>query len=308
LPNIVKWENEKEKHMWQFKLWGWIHITTFIILIAVSFALIFFTRKKDFRTRRLVGIIYGVVGMLILLSRNIEVAIVTSTQEGGVRVPDIIPLQMCHIAHFVIFFAFYFDSKILFNFCYCILMPAALMALIFAGGLTNVADYTDSIFTFRGMAYLFGHTQIVSSCIYALGAGFVEIKVKNILKTSGVVLATYILMLLLSNLMLVFYQGTPFEKFCNYFYSIAPSKGTPLVLFYYATLDIHLGSFVFNPVYLLGTATFGIAIEFFLAGIYYLIRFKMFPKYFKRVETKIAHDPLFKTAGSFTGEQSNQVE
>lgn len=155
-------------------------------------------------------------------------------------------------------FAFIFNNKTLFALSFCLNLPAAFTSIVFANSLENY----NTLLTFRGMAYLWGHLLIVSIVLWSYFIGFVKIDKKTFLKTVITMAVLYLSAHLINNLLRL--TGlTP-----NYFYTIIPEDGTPLEWFYNLGQDYQLGSFVINPIYLLMSMFFGLVVVIIFYFIY----------------------------------------
>lgn len=207
------------------------------------------------------GVILSIIAIIILLLRNIEIFIVSNYQIDS----EIISLQICHFANFVLFFAFLKDDKVWFVLAFCLNLPAALLSIIFAESLTN---YTH-LFSFSAQAYIWGHMMIVGITLWAFINEFIVINFKIWVKT-----IFFKLMFLVSVPVNMFISNLT-GKTANYFYSLEPK--TPLKLLYSLGKEISFINFTINPIYLLIIIVFGIIVVMFFYVIYFLVN-KLFLK------------------------------
>lgn len=264
-----------------FEMWGWKHILFMLMPIIVFFVLHFSCKKTSEKTKQTVGIVVSAVGVLILILRGIEIWVVKGPNG------DMIPLQVCHIATIFLFVAFVTRNKTLFAMMFCFFLPAAVMAVIFASALANPLYY-PTIINFRGLAYIMGHTLIIGPILWAVSIKFITISFKTFLKSLLFAFFMYVAALLATN----FVYNVLGLKDANYFYSIAPESGTPLVFFYQFGSMLNWGGFIWNPLYMLSTMIFGYIIIAALYGVYVLAG--CLPKLFHAMLTSITQRKILK--------------
>src|SRR5690606_19826764 len=166
--------------------------------------------------------------------------------------PELIPLQICHFANIVLLIAFLKDNKSMFATAFCFNLPCALLAIIFANSLENYAN----ILTFRGLAYIFGHLLIVGITLWSLLIGFMKVTIKDAAKGLIFILSMFILSIPINNL---FNYLMP-DYSSNYFYSIKPEGGTPLVAMFKLGHEIIFLGMKMNLVYILLFLILGTAV------------------------------------------------
>ena len=244
-------------HMtFQFQMWGWAHILS-ILLPAILVVIFHFSmRKKSFQTKRKFGIILCCIMIAILIARNIKVFTVLGFSS------QLIPFQVCHLANFILLFAFIFNNKLLFALAFCFFLPAAIAATLFADALYAYS----TIFDLRAQVHIWGHALIVSSIIWALLNGFIMIKFKTALLTVGIVAGIYFFLLVFGNVLMVL--GTDQVW---YFYVILPEPGTPLEMFFNWGTQYNWGWFYINPIYMLFKFFLAITVIFTFYGIFLLL-------------------------------------
>ncbi len=241
-----------------FTMWGWLHIV-FILSPIIFFVILHFIAKgKTYKQKQTIGIIVAIIAVILLLLRNIEIFITNGYKLDA----ELIPLQICHFANFVLLFAFLKDNKTLFGLAYCLNLPAAIMSIIFANSLENYL----TMFTFKAGAYLFGHMIIVGVSIFAVAEGFVVLNKKIIRNTLITILIIFISSLLISNIL-----NIVLGLDANYFYALKPEEGTPIEWFYNWGSNIEIGKFIFNPLYLLLTGLLGVVVVLCFCGLYKVI-------------------------------------
>ncbi|UPM56339.1 TMEM164 family acyltransferase [Gottfriedia acidiceleris] len=238
-----------------FQMWSPFHF----LFMASPFLFVtlfyFLFRRFNHQKIRLIGMCFSLIGIALLVGRNIEIY-----HKVNQISPEEIPLQICHFANFILFFAFLFESELLFSIAFCFNLPAALVSIIFANGLTNY----QSLLTWQGMAYLWGHMLIVGIVLWAYFNNMIVINLKILRKTMSLIIILYILSIFVNNLFMKWME--PFTS--NYFYTMAPEKGTPLEYFYKlgketTTLGLH-----YNPIYLLMLLLVGLFVVFLFYLIY----------------------------------------
>ena len=141
-----------------FTLWSPLHYFMMIGPFVITFIMNFILKNKSYQTKRMVGIYLSILAILLLFARNIEIFVLSGFKMDY----EIIPLQICHFANFVLLYAFWKKSDTAFGLAFLFNLPLAYLSLIFADGLENYAN----ILTFRGQAYIFGHMLIVLITIF----------------------------------------------------------------------------------------------------------------------------------------------
>ena len=240
-----------------FQMWSLFHFA-FILLPFVSLIVfMYFTKNKTYEQKRKLGIIVSLIGVLLLVLRNAEIF----ANEGWSA--ELLPLQICHFANFVLLFAFLKDNKPMFALAFALNLPAAFASIVFANGLENYA----TLICLRGIAYILGHALIVFLTLWAWLSGFVVINKGILSKTILIMLILYISAVVVNNL-LVLTGITP-----NYFYTLRPENGTPLEIFFKWGTTVKIGFLEFNPVYLFLSAIFGFIVVVIFYGLYLLHKY-----------------------------------
>lgn len=220
----------------KFQMWGSIHIFMLLSPIFFTFILHKITINYSYEKKRMTGISLSIIAILMLLLRNLEIFVL----RGYAFDYEIVPLQICHFANFVLLYAFYKDDKTFFSFAFLFNMLMAAISLIFADGLENYAN----LVTFRGFAYIFGHILIVVISFWAYLNDFVKTNRNVIIKSMILLDLLVILSVFVNNFFrLVLNQSS------NYFYTFKPEGGTPLEFFYNLGNINKLGAFEVNTIY-----------------------------------------------------------
>jgi hypothetical protein len=235
-----------------FQMWSVLHLAYIASPVVLAILLYRWTKHNSMSTNRTIGIVLSALAVLILVVRNLDIWIRTGFSY------EIIPLQICHFANFVLLGAFLFKNKTLFALSFTLNMPAAYMSIIFANSLSNYDDF----FRIRPQAYFWGHLLIVMIALWAVMVRQVRIDTKVLMKTFGLMVVMFFSAVVINNLFTLVGM-TP-----NYFYAMRPEKGTPLEWFYTVTDPIMIGRFMIHPVYWILTGLFAVVIVGVLAVVY----------------------------------------
>jgi uncharacterized membrane protein YwaF len=239
-------------------MWSPFHLLFIASPFIATLILQLTVRRKSFETKRRIGFWLAVACVVILFLRNAEILVKNDWEINA----EVIPLQICHFANFVLLWAFWKNDRVTFALAYCLNLPAALMSILFANSLEN---YT-TLLTFRAQAYLWGHMLIVATTLFAFLNGFVRIDGKTFGRTALLMLGLYAGGLVISNVL-----NAVFGFSANYFYALRPEGGTPLELFYDWGTTYSLGFFQINPVYLMLTAAVGATVVSAFYGLYRVV-------------------------------------
>lgn len=253
----------------KFHLWSFLHYFMIVSPVFIAYFLFFFTKTKSYETKRKIGIGMSWIAVIILIARNIDLFIL----NGYVIAYDLVPYQVCHLANFVLLYAFYKKSTIAFGLAFIFNLPLAYVSLIFADGLT---EYT-SILNIHGQAYIWGHMLIVIITLYAYLQGFIKLDFKKYVKLVIIIIVYSYIGIVLNNLFRIF-----FSQEANYVYTYAPAPGTPLVDLYNLGSVINIGDFQFNAFYILILTILAILITFSIYSVGFHLPASSKNKYFKR--------------------------
>ncbi len=252
-----------------FHLWSFLHFFMMISPFIIAYILYFIYKNKSEPEKRKVGIILSVIAVLLLVLRNIELFVLRDFTFDA----ELVPLQICHFANFVLLFAFIKRSDTLFGLAFLFNLPLGYLSLVFADGLENYS----TILNFRGQAYIWGHMLIVIITLYAYLTGFVKVDLKRYISVAKLVTFLYILSAFVNNIFRIFLNAPS-----NYFYTEHPEKGTPLEFFYSLGNVSNIGGFEINIMYMISLLIFGYLVTF----IFYLLCFEL-PYYLKHKEFKL---------------------
>lgn len=200
----------------KFDMWGIEHFLYLLSPFIILGILYLILRNKSYKIRYITGVIIGIISLLILVIRNIDIYV-----RNGFD-PELIPLQVCHIGNIFVFISLVFRSKIATSVAWTLNLFAAYCAMIFADSLANY----DSILCIRAQAYVWGHIFIVVGAIYAVMFKIVRIDLKSFI--SGVAV---LFVLLIPAIILNSYFNDVMGESINYFY-MYDYKGTPLKFLY----------------------------------------------------------------------------
>jgi hypothetical protein len=254
-----------------FTMWSFGH---YLFMLSPFFLLLLlnrYTKKSSLENNRKIGIVLSLVAIIILLLRNIEIWVARDFRFDI----ELVPLQVCHFANFVLLFAFMTKKQTWFNLALTLNLPAAFVSILFANSLANYS----TIVSFRGFAYIFGHILLVTIPLWAYHVGFIKLNMNSFIKTLKLVATLYFLSLFINNLMYVL-----FGQYSNYFYSLKPERGTPLEAFFkFGENRFLFDFFQINPVYILLTGIFGLLVMFSLYTLFYLNQTSMLKEGFKKL-------------------------
>jgi len=219
----------------KFEMWSLIHIL-YLLSPFILFAIIFFAiRKAGDKTKYVVGIVIGVISILIIIARNVDIFI-----RSGWGV-EVIPLQACHIGSIIVGLALILKKKWLLLVSFCFNMLPAILAMLFADSLANY----DTILKLRAQAYIWGHIFIVVGALYGIFVYKNTFTKRDLLYSLIFVSTCLIVAILCNNLFRLWFNWAP-----NYFY-LFNYKGTPLKFLYNAIPVSTYGWFEINWLYTL---------------------------------------------------------
>ena len=223
-----------------FTMWSFGHILFIISPFIFTYILHKATMNLNQDQKREVGINLSIIAIGILLARNVEIFIRNDYQFDV----ELVPLQVCHFANFVLLYSFWRRSDVGFALAFCLNLLAAFVSIVFADGLAN---YT-SILNTRGVAYILGHIIIVVITVWAFLNDFIYIKKRTLYLTVLVVEVMIVLSVFINNLMYRL-SGT----YSNYFYTEHPESGTPLEWGWNWGKEYTYGDFKINYIYVIVT-------------------------------------------------------
>lgn len=237
----------------KFEMWSVLHIIFIISPIIFTGILYLFTKNTNKEKLYKIGFYLSLFAVLLLIARNIEIFIVDGYKFSG----ELLPLQICHFANFVLLYAFWKKDQAFFALAFCLNLPAALLSIIYANSLTNY----ETMFTIRAQVYLWGHMLIVGITVWALLVDLIKIDKKVLIKTLKLMIGLYLGAIIINNLLSLININS------NYFYTLRPESGTPLEIFFKLGKTYSFGFFEINFIYLILTAILGVLV----VTIFYLI-------------------------------------
>jgi len=235
-------------------MWSFGHLLFLLLPIVLTIIFHYSFKKKTYEEKRKIGIKLSWIAIHILFLRNIEIFINNGYQFDI----ELLPLQVCHFANFVLLYAFMKDSKPAFGLAFTINLAAAFVSILFADGLENYS----TILNFRGQAYIWGHAIIVAIAAWGFMNNFVILDKKTYLKTLKLSGILFGISLIVNNLFGIFTNN-----YSNYFYTNHPEKGTPLEWFWNWGTEVNISGFKFNIVYIIGTMILGFLVTLILYGV-----------------------------------------
>ena len=237
-----------------FKLWSIWHYIYIISPFAIFIALYFLLRKRSKKTKEIVGIILGILSILILVVRNVDIYL-----RSGWDL-EVIPLQVCHIGSIIAGFALIFRKKWLIVTTFCFNMIPAILAMVFADSLANY----DTILKIRPQAYIWGHIFIVVCALYGMFILLPKLTKKDLINSISFVTGSSVVAVICNSAFRTLLGWTP-----NYFY-LYDYKGTPLKFLYNVVPTSVYGWFSINWFYTIALFLFFVVVFillFFLAKL-----------------------------------------
>jgi hypothetical protein len=271
-----------------FELFGIWHILIIIAPIAGLSLLIFFTRKLKREVSYKIGFWISVLAVTILVIRSITYMIWGYLESSATnffarlfgKIIYVLPLQICHLANIIFYIAYRKKNNLMFSIGYTINLPAALLALVFAGDLQDMIN-SDTSYTFLNgfniFVYIFGHSLLVIMPIYSLFHKHFSLNIKGVSKVVMAFGGLYLFFFLFDNLFnYIFVLKLNDFATANYFFPLWGQGGPPLSTFTEIgssvwALDKAGGWFIFNPIYMLLTMLLGTIIVFAFYGVYILL-------------------------------------
>ena len=141
-----------------FDLWSFWHFLYILSPVIISTIIYLSIIKSTNRTKNIIGYVLGIISILILVIRNIDIFI-----REGIGV-EVIPLQVCHIGSLVAGLALLFRKKWLIATAFCFNLIPAFLAMVFADALVNY----DTLLKIRPQTYIWGHILIIVCSLYGV--------------------------------------------------------------------------------------------------------------------------------------------
>lgn len=237
-----------------FTMWSFGHLMFILSPVLLTVIFYYAFKNKSYEEKRKIGIKLSWIAIHILFLRNIEI-LISSGYKFDI---ELLPLQVCHFANFVLLYAFIKDSKPAFGLAFTINLAAAFVSILFADSLANYSN----ILLFRGQAYIWGHMLIVALSAWAFISNFVVMDKKTYIQTLKVSGILFGASLFINNAFGIFT-----DKYSNYFYTNHPEKGTPLEWFWDWGTELDIAGFKINIVYIIGTMILGFVVTLIMYGI-----------------------------------------
>lgn len=221
-----------------FTMWSLGHLIFIVSPIIMTYVLYVLTKNQTMEKKRTIGIYLSIIAVVLLLLRNYEIWMNGDYSYNH----EMVPLQICHLANFILLFAFWKRSNTAFTLAYTLNLITAFLSIIFADSLANYSN----ILTYRGIAYIVGHILIVVIIGWAFINNFIDLRIKTFLKSLFVIQLLVVASVVINNLMYLI-NG----KYPNYFYTDHPEKGTPLETVFNFGQQYIYGFFKVNYVYVI---------------------------------------------------------
>jgi uncharacterized membrane protein YwaF len=223
-----------------FELWSFFHIL-YIVSPFILFALIYLAiRNKTDNTKYILGVVLGVLSILILIVRNVDIFIRSGMDE------EVIPLQVCHIGSLVAGLALIFKKKWLLITAFCFNLLPALLAMVFADALVNY----DTLLKIRPQTYIWGHILIIVCAMYGMFVYKPKLTKKDLIHSIYFVFVMAIVAITCNSAFREYFGYDP-----NYFY-LFDYTGTPLKFLYNVMPSSSYGWFTINWFYVISLLTF----------------------------------------------------
>lgn len=213
-----------------WSVWHYLYILFPFLLIALLYLPV---RKKSQKVKDRVSLVLGIINLLILIVRNIDIYL-----RSGWNL-EVIPLQVCHIGNIIVGLALLTKKNWLIVTGFCFNLIPALAAMIFADSLANYS----TLWAIRPQSYIWGHIAIVVGAVYALLVYKPSFQKKDILISVTTLSLCLITAILCNSLFREWFGWKP-----NYFY-IFNAKGTPFGFIYDLCEPIKFGWFEINVLY-----------------------------------------------------------
>jgi len=245
----------------EFEMWSPFHYFMIFFPFVLSLLLYSLVKDKSDKVKRNVGIILSIIMIAILITRNVYIWSV----KGALN-PEVFPFQVCHFANFMFLIVIFSKNKVWGAIAWCLNFPAGIVSVIFADGLVN--NYATMI-NIQAIAYIAGHMLIVTTGLYMLLAGMININWKSMKKMFLYVGIGYALSVPINSWFNKLFAHT--NTASNYFYSFKPESGTPLEAMFNLGKEYTILNVTFNPVYLALLAIVALVLLMAMYGIYLVL-------------------------------------
>lgn len=224
----------------KFEMWSFWHILYMISPFIIFASIYYFIRNKSKKEKENLGIILGVISMLILVVRNIDIFI-----RSGWDL-EVIPLQVCHIGSLIAGLALITKRKWLISTAFCFNIIPAFLAMLFADALANY----DTILKIRPQTYIWGHIFIIVCALYGVMVYLPKLAKKDLVHALVFVGSMAVVAIVCNS---AFRATLGWEP--NYFY-LYNYDGTPLKFLYNIVPSSTYGWFTINWFYVISLLAF----------------------------------------------------
>ena len=224
----------------KFEMWSFWHILYMISPFIIFAGIYFFIRNKSKKEKENLGIILGVISILTLVVRNVDIFI----RDGWDL--EVIPLQVCHIGSLIAGLALITKKKWLISTAFCFNIIPAFLAMLFADALANY----DTILKIRAQSYIWGHIFIIVCALYGVMVYLPKLTKKDLVKSLVFVGSMAIVAIICNS---AFRAILGWES--NYFY-LYNYEGTPLKFLYNIVPSSTYGWFTINLFYVISLLAF----------------------------------------------------
>ena len=231
-----------------FELWSIWHVLYMISPFVLFLILYFIVRNKDDKNKYIVGVILGVLSILLLVVRNVDIYI-----RSGWDL-EVVPLQVCHIGSLIAGLALIFKKKWLIITAFCFNVIPAFLAMVFADALVNY----DTLLKIRPQAYIWGHILIIVCALYGVFVYLPRLTKKDLVHSICFVSIVAFVSVICNSLFREFLDWEP-----NYFY-LFDYEGTPLKFLYRVFPSSNYGWFTINWFYVVVLLSFFLLVFVFL--------------------------------------------
>lgn len=160
--------------------WGWLHITTLVICIALIVGLSLLFRKKSVKARRIV--LWVLVGLILLFEiarRIINFCKATGPFSAHDVLHILLPRPWCAISCWALIIATIFNKKFLYNFASITSLLCALIFFAYPG-----VGFNNKYILFENLYSIGTHSLILVVSILMITLKFAHFEYKNIWKES----------------------------------------------------------------------------------------------------------------------------
>ena len=235
----------------KFEMWSIWHVLYIISPFIIFLILYFSVRSKSNKTKYIVGVILGILSILILVVRNIDIYI-----RSGWDL-EIVPLQVCHIGSLIAGLALILKKKWLIITSFCFNMIPAFLAMVFADSLANY----DTLLKIRAQSYIWGHIFIIVCSLYGIFVYLPKLTKKDLINSICFVSIMAVTAIVSNSAFRALLNWEP-----NYFY-LFDYKGTPLKFLYKVLPSSSYGWFTINWFYVIVLLS---VFLFAFVGMYYI--------------------------------------